>query len=249
MYTLMSWERKIRRAHAKLFTYLQVRLGAQCDRLSINCSFEGKPVSSMEVNWRNELPYCVSKELSLEILLLHTRGETICSLFSTSEERPLFSCEDRCLLAGQFCAFKLPVINYFLLHDSRVMSSTVPVGMQTPDQDRRSPLPCCSLSESTVHWQTEADAYSEGRSEQHHMAVSCCLPRSLLWRFHVHCSWVWIGVKGGSSPAVTHSTQEIVADTAVKFPYSSSCLAAEAKLNHWADLILLCLAQLWFNLT
>lgn len=47
------------------------------------CFFDGS-----ELKKQAAMPYCVSKELSLEIFFLHTKRETICNLFSTSEGRP-----------------------------------------------------------------------------------------------------------------------------------------------------------------
>lgn len=122
--------------------------------------------------------------------------------------------------------------------------------MWTPDQDRGTcTAPCLQPVCSVKRWQLCSPGV-EGWSKQQHVPVSCCLPCSLLKWFHVRCSWSWIGAEETPSPPVTHSTREIVGDTAPKFPYSSGCLAAEAKLNHWADLSLLNFAQfdlIWLN--
>lgn len=100
-------EGKTRRARTKLFTYLRVLVGTKCDRLSINCSFEGK-LLFLRWKWIEETSchalLCLEKELSLEML----RRETMCSLCSASEERRrppplgLVLCEDRCSLTGFF---------------------------------------------------------------------------------------------------------------------------------------------------
>ncbi len=75
MYTLMSWERKIRRAHAKLFTLPASAFGHLMwpiiNKLFIwreTCFFDGS-----ELKKQAAVPYCISKELSLEILFLHTK--------------------------------------------------------------------------------------------------------------------------------------------------------------------------------
>lgn len=94
-----------------------------CDTLSINCSFEGKRVSSMEVNWRNDMPCLIVFPRSCgvkKVLFLHRRKEETIPLWSIGEETPV-SCEDRCCL--QACSAKL------LFPWSSVVPSTV--GMWT----------------------------------------------------------------------------------------------------------------------
>lgn len=151
----------------------------------------------MEVNWRNELPvpYCVSKkELSLEILFLHTRAETICS-FSTSEERPPpISSEDCCLLAGQFWPPKLPK----LLPPSRflLVSSTVPVGMRMTDQDRGARVRFAVAARASILLSPVVVT----------LKLSCAVFLGLNTR------------RGKLITSVARSTREIVGDAALKFP-------------------------------
>lgn len=120
MYTLMSWgkEKPVEPVRSCSHT-CECLLGTKCDRLSINCSFEGK-LLFLRWKWIEETSchalLCLEKELSLEML----RRETMCSLCSASEERRrpptpfgLVLCEDRCSLTGFFfwctnlCTFKL----------------------------------------------------------------------------------------------------------------------------------------------
>lgn len=150
----------------------------------------------MEVNWRNELPvpYCVSKkELSLEILFLHTRGETICS-FSTSEERPPFRVRIAAYL--QASSDLLSCLNYFLPHDSCFMSSTVPVGMRMTDQDRGARVQFAVAARASI------------------------LLSPVIVTLKVSCA-VFLGLntrRGKLITSVAHSTREIVGDAALKFP-------------------------------
>lgn len=141
----------------------------------------------MEVNWRNKLPCLIvfRRSCHLKFCFRTQEGRRFAVCFSTGEERdPCFLCEDRCLLTGQFWAPKLPVINYFPPSWSPVMSSTVPVGMPTPDQDRgASAAPCFTARVQFAVWNSgrgvqRCSLGSEGRSkQQQHTPLSW----SFLW--------------------------------------------------------------------
>lgn len=206
------------------------------------CFFDGS-----ELKKQAAIPYCVSKELSIEILFLHTRGETICNCLAAVKRDPRF--EDRCLLTGQFRAPKLPIINCVLPHGPSVMSSAGPVGTRTPDRDRGASL---FYSQFAV-WNSGRGARrcnlgSEGRSKQPHMPhTPCCLLKVSRALFLV------LNRRRGRLIARRHTLRsggcgwhrsEISCSI-----HSSSCLTAEAKLNPWADLSLLNFAQLSFDLT
>lgn len=150
----------------------------------------------MEVNWRNELPvpYCVSKkELSLEILFLHTRGETICS-FSTSEERPPF--QVRIAACLQASSDLLSCLNYFLPHDPCLCPQLFPVGMRTTDQDRGARVQFAVTARASI------------------------LLSPVVVTLKVSCA-VFLGLNRRREKLITsvaHSTREIVGDAALKFP-------------------------------
>ncbi len=136
------------------------------------------------------MPYCVSKELSLEILFLHTkRRETICSLFSTSEERPPVSCEDRCL---QACSELLSCIHLKLLpHDLLLHPQLFLLACEHLIRIEEPPLLLvCSQSPggSVKRWQSAVQFSSSRGPDQ---TATCVLLSSLVLtkRFHVHCSW------------------------------------------------------------
>lgn len=96
-----------------------------CDTLSINCSFEGKHVSSMEVNWRNEMPCLIVFPRSCglkKVLFLHRRREE-------RQRNPL--CPVRIAVCLQACSAKL------LFPRSSAVPSTV--GMWTACWGSRSP--------------------------------------------------------------------------------------------------------------
>ena len=70
----------------------KVRLGTQCDRLSINCSFEGKHVSSMEVNWRNTLPCLIvfRRSCHLQLCFCTREGRQFAICLATPTRDPCF---------------------------------------------------------------------------------------------------------------------------------------------------------------
>lgn len=80
-----------------------------CDTLSINCSFEGKRVSSMEVNWRNDMPCRIVFPRSCGLKK---------SFVSAQEKRGDESSvkhlrRDPCALWGSLFACRLVQLNYF----------------------------------------------------------------------------------------------------------------------------------------
>lgn len=211
MYTLMSWERKIHRAHAKLFTYLRVHLGTKCDRLSINCSFEGKHVSSMEVNWRNKLPCLIvfSKELSLEILFLHTKRETICSLFSHQRRETPVSCEDRCLLTGLLWAPKLPIINYSLPHDPLLYPQLFLLACEHQIRIEEPPLSLFTARVQFAVWNSgryRQRCSSGGEGPEQTAAHASFLLFSLLVTLKVSCALFLVLSRSWGSPIICRHT-------------------------------------------
>lgn len=232
MYTLMSWERKIRRAHAKLFTYLRVLLGTICDRLSINCSFEGKHVSSMEVNWRNALPCLIvfRRSCHLKFCFRTREGRQFAVLFSASEERPT-ACRARIAvrLTGLFPAPKLHISNYAPFHMTPLLFPRL-LACEHLIWTEESPLPLVYSQNplcSVKLWQrqTAVQFWSRGAEQ----AAAAAAARATV---HTPVGRLWV-----TSLRVYRSI------------YRSGCLIAEAQLNHWADLFLLYFAQLWFDMT
>lgn len=230
MYTLMSWERKIRRAHAKLFTYLRVLLGTICDRLSINCSFEGKHVSSMEVNWRNALPCLIvfRRSCHLKFCFCTREGRQFAVLFSTSEERPTpHRARITVGLTGLFPAPKLHISNYAppTSHDPllfpRLLACEHLIWIEEPPLPLvYSQHPLCSVK----LWQRQFHTGSRGAEQ-----AAAAAARGTV---HTPVGRLWV--------TSLRNYRSI---------YRSGCLIAEAQLNHWADLFLLYFAQLWFDMT
>lgn len=156
------------------------------------------------------VPYCVSKELSLEILFLHTRRETIYS-FSTSEERPLFRV--RIAICLQASSDLLSCLNYFFPHDPCLypqlflLACEQRIRIEEPLQPLGSSQnPVCSVKQ----WRGSAQA----------AAHASILLSPVVVTLRVSCA-VFLGLnrrRGKLNTSVTHSTREIVGDTALKFP-------------------------------
>jgi len=212
MYALMSWDRKIHSAHAKLLTYLQVRFGhlmwPNINKLFIwreTCFFDGSQLKKQDA-----VPYCVSKELSLEILFLLATGETVCKPFSSIEERPVFVRITVCLQASS------ELLSHPSLFTSFLDCSCGHVNTWSGSRSLRS-----SLFAARVQF---AVRNSDGRMrfERRATSITCQFPVVYCGlyskRCHVPCSWFWIGGEESSSLAVTHSTGEIEGDTTLKFP-------------------------------
>lgn len=183
----------------------------------------------MEVNWRNELPvpYCVSKkELSLEILFLHTRAETICS-FSTSEERPP-PFQVRIAAYLQASSDLLSCLNYFLPHDSCSCPQLFLLACEWPIRIEE---PVCSGGTC------QYPVVSCGRYSK---AFMCSVPGSEYEAREAH----HLRRTLHSGDCGRRRSEISIASTV-----HAVTLTAEAKLNHWADCLYYTLPSYmsWFD--
>lgn len=205
------------------------------------CFFDGS-----ELKKQAAIPYFISKELSLEFLFLLTRVETVCKLFSSSEETPVFHARIHCLLTGQFWAPKLPIISYFL-SQLYLLACKHLIRME----ERLSACPCFSQS----GLQCEADSYSgavwEARAGASH---ACILLSSLVIILKVSCAlFLVLNRRRGKLITGCHTLRWGDCEWHNSEIFHSICNSswhqAETQLNNSALWFLLYFVQLWFDLT
>lgn len=93
------------------------------------------------------------------------------------------------------------------------MPSTVPAGMWTPDRDGGAAAAPCFQPEiqfAAWNWQRQTAVQFGSRGPEQTAACASILLSFLVstQRFHVHCSWFWVGAEEIPPPPVTHSTRD-----------------------------------------
>lgn len=103
------------------------------------------------------------------------KRETIWSLFSTSEERPLFHVRIPVFLAGLFWSSVLHILNYTpMIYCYTINYSCWHVNTWSGSGSRSLPLPYSQSPVCSVkQWQSAVQFWSRGPEQT---AVSCCLP-------------------------------------------------------------------------
>lgn len=131
------------------------------------CFFDGS-----ELKKNAALPYCVSKELSLKFGFCTRKRETVCSLFSTGEERPRF-------VWGSLFAYR-PVLSSWVLNYS-LMTPCYNLNVSGWHVNTWSGWrsPRCLLWAASFQCEPMMKFGSRGREQTAARAVSCCFTLKL----------------------------------------------------------------------